>query len=63
MSVFTPGDRITLTVDGVPVAGVIEDFTYDITALMSGLPGDTANIRTDTGILRVLCADLATVTS
>jgi len=61
MSIFFTGDQVRVTIDGHPVTGVIEDWTYDIRALTLGLPGDTAHVRTDTGMAAVPAAELQAV--
>ena len=61
MSIFFVGDQVRATIDGHSVAGVIEDFTYDIPALFRGEPGDTAHVRTDAGVVLVPVAELEAV--
>ena len=61
MGIWFPGDEIRATVDGHVVTGVIEDFTHDVHALTMGLPGDTAHVRTDAGMVLVPVAELQAV--
>ena len=62
--IFFPGDEVRATVDGYAITGVIEDFTYDLAAIIAGTPRDTAVVRTTVpapGLLLVPCADLTAV--
>jgi hypothetical protein len=60
MSIFFPGDQVR-TKDGA--TGVIEDFTYDLPAILRGFSVDIANIRTGGGeLIAVSCADIEVMT-
>ena len=49
--ILFPGDQVRTTVDGQPVEGVIEGFTYDNDGWARGFPDDIANVRTGQGDL------------
>jgi hypothetical protein len=60
--ILFPGDKVTATVDGQSVTGVIESFTYDNEAWARGKPDDTANVRTGQGtLIPVPVAELSVV--